>query len=68
MSVSDFMRMCRCGDPDKAWSQELHFDTPQAVSPDAFPQRLGIIGDLGGTYNSSSTLDHLLANKPPVRA
>lgn len=56
----------RCGDPDRAWSAELNFTTPQAVSPDAFPQTLGIIGDLGGTYNSSSTLQHLMANKPPV--
>ena len=47
-------------------SPELSFDTTPAISPDAFPQRIGIIGDLGQTENSSSTLAHLIANNPPV--
>ncbi|KAK9805338.1 hypothetical protein WJX73_003577 [Symbiochloris irregularis] len=56
----------RCGDPDRSWSSEHSFTTPQAVSGAAFPQRIGITGDLGQTFNSSSTLEHLVANQPPV--
>ena len=58
----------RCGDPLAAMSEELSFRTPQAPGPAAFPQRLGLIGDLGQTYNSSSTLRHVLQSDPPVRA
>lgn len=44
----------------------LNFTTLQATGPDAFPQRFGIIGDLGQTYNSSTTLRHLTETDPPV--
>ena len=57
---------CRCGDSAGQLSLELSFVTAPAISPDAFPQRIGIIGDLGQTENSSSTLAHLIANEPPV--
>ena len=60
------MLLFRCGDAAGHMSSELSFMSMSSVSPDAFPQRIGIIGDLGQTYNSSSTLDHLIANEPPV--
>jgi len=56
----------RCGDAAKAWSEVMSFKMPKAVGPESFPQSIGIIGDLGQTYNSSSTLDHLIANDPAV--
>ena len=59
--------MCRrCGD-GRAWGRLLNFTTLQAVGPDAFPQRFGIVGDLGQTQNSSVTLRHLTETDPPVR-
>jgi hypothetical protein len=57
----------RCGDPRVAVSEVLSFRTPQAPGPEAFPQRIGLIGDLGQTHNSSSTLEHVLQSDPPVR-
>lgn len=47
-------------------SRELRFTTPQPRGPTAFPQRIGIIADLGQTHNSSVTLDHLMRSDPPV--
>lgn len=48
-------------------SRELRFTTPQPRGPTAFPQRIGVIADLGQTHNSSTTLDHLIQSDPPVR-
>jgi hypothetical protein len=47
-------------------SRELSFRMPQPPGPGAFPQRIGIIADLGQTHNSSVTLQHLIASDPPV--
>ena len=59
-------------------SQHAAWDLPQPQHPaaaivqatglDAFPQRFGLIGDLGQTLNSSSTLRHLIDAEPPVRS
>lgn len=40
-------------------SREFWFQTPPKVEPDA-PYTFGIIGDLGQTYNSLSTLEHYM--------
>ncbi|KAJ4845053.1 Bifunctional purple acid phosphatase 26 [Turnera subulata] len=40
-------------------SREFWFQTPPAISPDA-PYKFGIIGDLGQTQNSLSTLEHYM--------
>ncbi|XP_028778246.1 bifunctional purple acid phosphatase 26-like [Neltuma alba] len=40
-------------------SREFWFETPPKVDRDA-PYKFGIIGDLGQTYNSFSTLDHYM--------
>jgi hypothetical protein len=47
-------------------SRELSFTTPQPAGPAAFPQRIGVVADLGQTHNSSVTLQHLIASDPPV--
>lgn len=41
------------------WSEEASFVTPPPPGLDSFPYRLGLIGDLGQTENSASTLHHL---------
>ncbi|XP_068636632.1 phosphoenolpyruvate phosphatase-like isoform X2 [Aristolochia californica] len=40
-------------------AREFWFETPPEISPDA-AYTFGIIGDLGQTYNSLSTLDHYM--------
>ncbi|KAL4397842.1 hypothetical protein HN51_002376 [Arachis hypogaea] len=40
-------------------SRDFWFKTPPKVGPDA-PYKFGIIGDLGQTFNSLSTLDHYI--------
>ncbi|KAG8656838.1 bifunctional purple acid phosphatase 26 [Manihot esculenta] len=40
-------------------SREFWFQTPPKIDPDA-PYTFGIIGDLGQTYNSLSTLEHYM--------
>ncbi|KAF8012077.1 hypothetical protein BT93_I0262 [Corymbia citriodora subsp. variegata] len=40
-------------------SREFSFQTPPKIGPDA-PYKFGIIGDLGQTYNSLSTLEHYM--------
>ncbi|XP_050211083.1 bifunctional purple acid phosphatase 26-like [Mercurialis annua] len=39
-------------------AREFWFQTPPAINPDV-PYKFGVIGDLGQTYNSLSTLVHL---------
>lgn len=34
--------------------------------PKSYPGRVAIVGDLGLTYNTTSTVDHLLANHPDL--
>jgi len=47
----------RCGDPDfpGQWSRELNFTMPRATGRHEFPFRLGVIADIGQTYNSTGT-------------
>jgi Icc-related predicted phosphoesterase len=54
----------RVGDPMLGFSPTYTFKTLPAVGAGrgSFPMRIGVIGDLGQTYNSSSTLDHLSAS------
>ncbi|GLU16867.1 hypothetical protein SLE2022_332740 [Rubroshorea leprosula] len=40
-------------------AREFWFQTPPKIDPDA-PYKFGIIGDLGQTYNSLSTLEHYM--------
>lgn len=57
----------RCGDPGQgegAWSDERSFVTAPRVGADSLPYRLGLIGDLGQTEDSLSTLEHLEASQP----
>ncbi len=53
----------RCGDPDfpGQWSGELNFTMPRATGRNEFPFRLGVIADIGQTYNSSGALLLLVA-------
>jgi len=49
------------------WSEEIKFTTlPSASSKTVYPLRIGVVGDIGQTVNSSQTRNHLSANKPQV--
>lgn len=57
----------KCGDSSlKAMSQEHSFETPPASSPCSYPRRIAVVGDLGLTLNTSTTIDHLAANDPSM--
>lgn len=55
----------RCGDPSiPALSNILSFKTMPASGPRSYPARIAVVGDLGLTYNTTSTIDHLRSNRP----
>ncbi|EFJ19833.1 hypothetical protein SELMODRAFT_177278 [Selaginella moellendorffii] len=57
----------RCGDPfAKAMSPVYSFTTLPAKGPYFYPKRIAIVGDLGLTYNTTSTICHLQRNKPDL--
>lgn len=57
----------RVGDPSiPALSKELSFTTLPVPGPASFPTSIAVIGDLGLTYNSTSTFDHLVQNNPDL--
>lgn len=42
------------------------FKTMPVSGPRSYPSRIAVVGDLGLTYNSSSTINHLKRNKPDL--
>ncbi|KAL3634365.1 Purple acid phosphatase 15 [Castilleja foliolosa] len=57
----------RCGDPSiPAMSVIYNFKTMPVSNPKSYPSRIAVIGDLGLTYNSTSTVEHLMKNKPDL--
>ncbi|XXG78603.1 hypothetical protein AAC387_Pa08g2511 [Persea americana] len=57
----------RCGDPSiPAMSGILSFKTMPVSSPWSYPKRIAVVGDLGLTYNTTSTIDHLRSNEPSL--
>eukprot|EP00250_Pteridium_aquilinum_P009915 c19024_g1_i1 orf=45-1793(+) len=56
-----------CGDSAlSAMSEEREFRTLPQPSPDNYPLKIAMVGDLGLTYNSTSTFDHIVSNKPSL--
>ncbi|WIA44097.1 hypothetical protein OEZ86_010448 [Tetradesmus obliquus] len=48
--------------PNGPWSAPLNFTTlPRKAQ---FPFRIGYMGDLGNSYNASTTVEHMVASKP----
>ncbi|KAG9151045.1 hypothetical protein Leryth_027239 [Lithospermum erythrorhizon] len=57
----------KCGDSSlAAMSKEYTFETLPLPSPNNYPRRIAIIGDLGLTSNSSTTIDHVIENDPSL--
>ncbi|CAI9117891.1 OLC1v1019380C1 [Oldenlandia corymbosa var. corymbosa] len=56
-----------CGDSSlSSMSVELVFETLPLPSPENYPARIAIVGDLGLTSNTSATVDHLTQNDPSI--
>lgn len=56
----------RCGDPSiGAMSDIFKFKTMPVSGPKNYP-KIGIVGDLGLTYNMTSTVSHLIKNNPDL--
>ncbi|KAJ6683645.1 hypothetical protein OIU85_007344 [Salix viminalis] len=57
----------QCGDPSMpAMSSTYYFKTMPASGPKSYPSRIAIVGDLGLTYNTTSTVDHMIGNSPDL--
>ncbi|KAL1358304.1 purple acid phosphatase 15 isoform X2 [Arachis hypogaea] len=57
----------RCGDPSLSAMSEVHyFRTMPESGPNSYPSRIAIVGDLGLTYNTTSTVDHMISNHPDL--
>jgi hypothetical protein len=60
----------RCGDSslrlEGGLSDERSFRTLPAPAPGAYPRRVALVGDLGLTGNSTSTVEHLAKNDPSL--
>ncbi|XP_038989740.1 purple acid phosphatase 15-like [Phoenix dactylifera] len=57
----------RCGDPSIPAISDIHvFKTMPALGPRSYPKRIAVVGDLGLTYNTTSTIDHMRKNKPDL--
>ncbi|WOH16209.1 hypothetical protein DCAR_0935758 [Daucus carota subsp. sativus] len=57
----------KCGDSFlNAMSQEHVFKTFSVPGPDNYPRRIAVIGDLGLTLNSTTTINHVIQNDPSM--
>lgn len=57
----------RCGDSSlQAMSKEHAFINLALPSPNIYPHRIAVVGDLGLTSNTTTTIDHLIQNDPSM--
>ncbi|XP_022138734.1 purple acid phosphatase 15 isoform X2 [Momordica charantia] len=64
----DTLYQYQCGDPSVAeeTSDVYYFSTMPVSGPKSYPNRIAVVGDLGLTYNTTSTVDHILSNHPDL--
>lgn len=57
----------KCGDPSiPAMSNVSYFKTMPVSGPRSYPRRIAVVGDTGLTYNTTSTISHLMSNSPDL--
>uniref|UniRef100_A0A1D1ZGA6 Purple acid phosphatase n=1 Tax=Anthurium amnicola TaxID=1678845 RepID=A0A1D1ZGA6_9ARAE len=57
----------RCGDPSIPAMSDIHvFRTMPISGPQSYPKRIAMVGDLGLTYNTTSTVCHMRNNQPDL--
>lgn len=49
-----------------AMSNIYYFKTMPVSGPRSYPKRIAILGDLGLTSNTSTTISHVISNKPDL--
>ncbi|XP_044484719.1 purple acid phosphatase 15-like [Mangifera indica] len=63
----DTLYYYQCGDPSiRAVSEIYYFRTMPDSNPRSYPGRIAIVGDLGLTYNTTSTVSHMISNRPDL--
>ncbi|KAJ8425407.1 hypothetical protein Cgig2_028787 [Carnegiea gigantea] len=63
----DTLYYYRCGDPYiPSLSSIYHFRTMPSSGPQNYPGKIAIVGDLGLTYNTTTTISHVASNKPDL--
>lgn len=63
----DTLYQYQCGDPYiPAMSEVYYFRTMPVSGPKSYPNRIALVGDLGLTYNTTSTVGHLMSNHPDL--
>lgn len=62
------MYQYQCGDPSVAEesSDVYYFRTMPVSGPKSYPNRIAVVGDLGLTYNTTSTVNNILSNHPDL--
>ncbi|KAK8984438.1 hypothetical protein V6N11_029752, partial [Hibiscus sabdariffa] len=61
----DTMYEYQCGDPNKTMSG-VHYFRTMPSPPEDYPSRIAVVGGLGLTYNTSTTISHMVANHPDL--
>ncbi|CAJ2668230.1 purple acid phosphatase 15-like [Trifolium pratense] len=57
----------QCGDPSLSAMSDVHYFRTMPVSgPKNYPSRIAVVGDLGLTYNTTSTVNHMTSNHPDL--
>ncbi|KAL5057572.1 hypothetical protein RYX36_029176 [Vicia faba] len=57
----------QCGDPSlHAMSDIYYFRTMPISGPQSYPGRIAIVGDLGLTYNTTTTISHMTSKEPDL--
>ncbi|TKY66137.1 Purple acid phosphatase 15 [Spatholobus suberectus] len=57
----------QCGDRSlQAMSDIYYFRTMPISGPQSYPGKVAVVGDLGLTYNTTTTISHLTSNEPDL--
>lgn len=62
----DTMYEYQCGDPSIPAMSEVHYFRTMPSPPKDYPSRVAVVGGLGLTYNTSTTISHMAANHPDL--
>lgn len=64
--VPDTLYEYQCGDPSIPAISGVHYFKTLRSMPGDYPSGVAVVGDLGLTYNTSTTISHMVANHPDL--
>ncbi|XVF65207.1 hypothetical protein PTKIN_Ptkin09bG0228700 [Pterospermum kingtungense] len=64
--VPDTLYEYQCGDPSIPAMSGVHYFKTLRSMPGDYPSRVAVVGGLGLTYNTSTTINHMVANHPDL--